>query len=373
MANGRQPRRRNRKEPVLPEGVMTTSQATRELGISAATLRRWVKEGRVEAMKVGKQLRFRQADLRRVITLQSREEPPAVGAAPEAEVRRCEQALDRLLRAQGVKLEQAEADISRQLAGLSKEQDPAATRLLFKMLLIAVEGRASDVHIEPFEGKVVIRQRVDGVLTEMIEVPMNAYKRIVAQLKRWSNLDVTEKFRPQDGRVMLKLAERDIDFRLSTMPAIFGEVVAVRLLDRMVQLPDLSRLGFEPDQLEQWRRIIHSPNGLIVVNGPTGAGKTTLIYGSLYGACGPRRQDHDCRAPRDVRVARHLAGGNPPRSWLGLRHRRTTYGAPGGERDLPARNTATARRRKSSALRHWRATWSFRRCTRTMLSSAYGD
>jgi len=287
MTNGRQPRTRNRKQPVLPEGVMTTSQATKELGVSAATLRRWVKEGRVEATKVGKQLRFRQADLRRVITVQSREEPLSVESAPGAEVHRCEQALDRLLRAQGVKLERVEAGLSRQLTGISKEQDAGAARLLFKTLLIAVEGRATDVHIEPFEGKAVIRQRVDGLLTEMIEVPTSACKRMVAELKRWSNLDATEKFRPQDGRVMMKLGERDIDFRLSTMPAIFGEVVAVRLLDRSVQLPELSRLGFEPVQLVQWRRLIHSPNGLIVVNGPTGAGKTTLIYGSLMELAGP--------------------------------------------------------------------------------------
>ena len=287
MANGKQPRRRNRKEPVLPEGVMTTSQATKELGVSAATLRRWVKEGRVEATKVGKQLRFRQADLRRVITLQSREEPLPVTAAPELEVRRCEQALDRLLRAQGAKLERAEADISRPLDGLAREQDPAAARLLSKILLIAVESLASDVHFEPFEEKVVIRQRVDGLLTELLTIPKALYVDLVTVLKRWADLDVVEKFRPQDGRTMLNLSGHEIDYRISSMPAVFGEVFAIRLLDRTTQLPELSRQGFEPDQLERWTRIIHSPNGLIVVNGPTGAGKTTLIYGSLMQLAGP--------------------------------------------------------------------------------------
>ena len=287
MANGKQPRRRERKEPILPEGVMTTSQATKELGISAATLRRWVKEGRVEATKVGKQLRFRQADLRRVITLQSREEPLAVEAAPEAEVRRCEQALDRLLRAQGVKLERAEMDISRQGEGLAKEHDPAGARLANRLLLLAVESRASDIHIEPFEGGSKVRLRVDGALADTISLPKGVSAAVVAELKRWAAMNVAEKSRPQDGRTITNIAGRDIDFRLSTMPAIFGEVMTLRMLDRAVQLPDLSRLGFEPDQLERWGRIIHRPNGLILVNGPAGSGKTTVLYATLQKLVNP--------------------------------------------------------------------------------------
>jgi excisionase family DNA binding protein len=260
---------------------MTTSQATKELGVSAATLRRWVKEGRVEAMKVGKQLRFRQADLRRVITLQSHEEPLAAEAAPETEVRRCEQALDRLLRKQGVKVERAEADINRELKRLTKENDLTSARLLAKMLFLAVESGASDLHIEPFEARAEVRLRVDGLLMDMIELPKSLSAAMVAELERWSNLKVGEKWRPQDGRVVLNLADRGIDFRLSTMPAVFGDVVALRLLDRSVQLPDLSRLGFEPDQLARWRRILHRPNGLVLVNGPAGCGKTTVLYASL--------------------------------------------------------------------------------------------
>jgi excisionase family DNA binding protein len=281
MANGKQLRRRERKEPSLPEGVMTTSQATKELGISAATLRRWVKEGRVEAMKVGKQLRFRQADLRRVITLQPSEAPLAVEAAPEVEVRRCEQTFDRLLRAQGVKLERAEMDINRELRRLTKENDLTSARLLAKMLFLAVVNGASDLHIEPFETSAKVRFRVDGLLTDVIELPKSLSAAMVAELERWSNLKVGEKSRPQDGRVMLNFTDRGIDFRLSTMPAFFGEVVALRLLDRSVQLPDLSRLGFEPDQLARWRRILHRPNGLVLVNGPAGCGKTTVLYASL--------------------------------------------------------------------------------------------
>src|SRR5208283_1206088 len=117
----------------------------------------------------------------------------------------------------------------------------------------------SDVHIEPFQGGSKVRLRVDGALADMISLPKGVNAAVVAELKRWSAMNVAETFRPQDGRTIMSIAGRDIDFRLSVMPAVFGEVVTLRVLDKALQLPDLSQLGFEPDQLERWDRIIHRP------------------------------------------------------------------------------------------------------------------
>jgi excisionase family DNA binding protein len=278
---------RQRKEPVLPEGFLTTTQATRELGVSAATLRRWVKEGKVEAMKVGKQLRFRQSDLRRVVTVPSQSAAPVQEAPTDTEIRRCEKVLDGLLRAQGVRAERAEADIKDKLKGLAKEHVTTGARLATQLLLLGMESRASDIHIEPFEGGARVRLRVDGELADTLSLPKSVNAAVVAELKRWSGMNVPEKLRPQDGRCILNLSGRDIDFRVSVMPAVYGEVMALRILDRATRLPDLTRLGFEANQLERWDRIIHRPNGLILVNGPAGSGKTTVLYATLQKIVNP--------------------------------------------------------------------------------------
>jgi excisionase family DNA binding protein len=284
------PKRRERKQPVLPEGFLTTAQAIKELGVSAATLRRWVKEGRVEAVKIGKQLRFRQTDVRGVVKIALQTATAATEPAPAAEVRRCEQAIDRLLEEQGVRAGELQADVLSELKCLPKEHDITAARLLAKILQLAVESGASDVHIEPSEGGAKVRARVDGVLADMISLSKGVNAAVVAELRRWSNLNVEDRLRPQDGRFVLNLAKRDIDFLLSIMPAVFGDVVALRLLDRAVQLPDLSRVGFEADQLERWMRIIHRPSGLILLNGPSGCGKTTVLYATLQKLASPAKK-----------------------------------------------------------------------------------
>jgi excisionase family DNA binding protein len=281
MGKAKGPRRRERKQPLLPEGLLTTVQATRELGVSAATLRRWAKDRKVDAMKVGKQLRFRLGDLRRMVTLAASNHE-ATPSAPSLN-RMAEAALEKLCSPDSARRfrELHKADVA------NLPQATPTTMLLANILAMGVDAGCTDLHFEPSEEMVVIRQRVDGLLSELLTIPKALYVEIVAQLKQLAELDKAEKFRPQDGRAMMNLSGRAIEYRLSIMPAMLGEVVAIRLFDRAAQLPELSKQGFEAGQLEQWRRIIHGPYGLIVVNGPTGAGKTTLIYGSLTELTGP--------------------------------------------------------------------------------------
>ena len=287
MGKPKEPQKRTRKAPVLPEGDLTASQAARELGVSSATLRRWVKEGRVEAVRVGKQWRFRRANLRRIVTVPSQEPAVSEKPAPEADLRKCERTLERLLRAQGVRMERIEAEISRELSNMTFEHDQASARVLAKILLVAAESTASDLHFEPFEGGAQVRQRVDGLLTEMITLPSTAYVALVSEIKRWSNLDVADKFRPQDGVVKMNIGARPTDFRLSVVPAQLGEVVAVRFMERAEQVLRLRQIGFEADQLGRWLQSLHRPLGLILVTAPAGCGKTTTIYASLMEIANP--------------------------------------------------------------------------------------
>ncbi|HBN13402.1 MAG TPA: MSHA biogenesis protein MshE, partial [Pseudohongiella sp.] len=145
----------------------------------------------------------------------------------------------------------------------------------------AVQIRASDIHIEPDETVLRIRQRIDGVLQEQIVKERRIAPALVLRLKLMSGLDISEKRLPQDGRFSLKVKERKIDVRLSTMPVEYGESVVMRLLDQTDGAADLDQVGMAPEMLEQFRRLIHMPHGLILVTGPTGSGKTTTLYGAL--------------------------------------------------------------------------------------------
>jgi MSHA biogenesis protein MshE len=167
------------------------------------------------------------------------------------------------------------------LVPAADDSDAPVVKLLHSLFEDAVQIRASDIHIEPDEFVLRIRQRIDGVLQEQIVKERRITPALVLRLKLMSGLDISEKRLPQDGRFSLKVKDKKIDVRLSTMPIEYGESVVMRLLDQSEGAADLDKVGMQPEMLEQFRRLIHLPHGLILVTGPTGSGKTTTLYGAL--------------------------------------------------------------------------------------------
>lgn len=145
----------------------------------------------------------------------------------------------------------------------------------------AIESRASDVHIEPFEDELKVRYRIDGVLHDVESAPKKLQAAIVSRIKIMAKLNIAERRLPQDGRIRLKVGEKEIDIRVSTIPVLYGESVVMRLLDKEGIVIDLERLGFFPQTLSALSQLIKKPNGIILVTGPTGSGKTTTLYGAL--------------------------------------------------------------------------------------------
>ncbi len=150
------------------------------------------------------------------------------------------------------------------------------------IIINAVKKHASDIHIEPYEKKLRIRYRIDGVLQEISTLPVKVKDAIVSRIKIMSHLDIAEKRLPQDGHIKMRLPNgRTIDLRVSTLPTLFGEKVVMRVLDKSALTLDLSKLGFEPRPLEEFMKAIRRPYGMVLVTGPTGSGKTTTLYSAL--------------------------------------------------------------------------------------------
>lgn len=164
---------------------------------------------------------------------------------------------------------------------LESEDDAPIIRLLNALLTQAVKENASDIHIESFESRLVVRFRVDGVLREVLEPKRVLAPLIVSRVKVMAKLDIAEKRLPQDGRISLRVAGRAVDVRVSTIPTGQGERVVLRLLDKQAGRLSLEQLGMEPKALKRIDTLIHKPHGIILVTGPTGSGKTTTLYASL--------------------------------------------------------------------------------------------
>lgn len=154
-------------------------------------------------------------------------------------------------------------------------------RLLNLVLMQAIKDRASDVHFEPFEDEFKMRYRIDGVLYEMIPPPKYLAMPIVSRIKVMSNLDIAERRVPQDGRINLMVNGNPVDLRVAVLPTMFGESVVMRVLDRTNVALDLEKVGIRPNDLDILRQLIHKPNGVVIVTGPTGSGKTTTLYSAL--------------------------------------------------------------------------------------------
>ncbi|MBI2252324.1 MAG: Flp pilus assembly complex ATPase component TadA, partial [Armatimonadetes bacterium] len=166
-------------------------------------------------------------------------------------------------------------------ASAASEEEAPIIRLVDLILNQAVEGKASDIHIETFENSLSVRYRIDGVLHEVMSPPKAIHPPLVSRIKVMSNLDLAEKRLPQDGRMQLAVGKNTIDFRVSCVPALFGEKVVMRILDRTSMLLTLSQLGFSEINLQKFEQGVKQPHGIVLVTGPTGSGKTTTLYAAL--------------------------------------------------------------------------------------------
>ena len=164
-------------------------------------------------------------------------------------------------------------------------EDAPVVRLVNVLLVDALRRGASDIHVEPYEKELRIRFRIDGVLYDIMHPPLKLRDALISRVKIMSKLDISEKRLPQDGRIKIKVKvdsrSRELDFRVSTLPTLFGEKVVLRLLDKENLMLDMTKLGFEPDSLEKFQRNIAKPYGMVLVTGPTGSGKTNTLYSAL--------------------------------------------------------------------------------------------
>jgi type IV pilus assembly protein PilB len=172
------------------------------------------------------------------------------------------------------------------LSALSRmSEDAPVVRLTNVLLVDSLRRGASDIHIEPYEKELRIRFRIDGVLYDVMHPPLKMRDALISRIKIMSKLDISEKRLPQDGRIKIKVKvdkrSRELDFRVSTLPTLFGEKVVLRLLDKQNLMLDMTKLGFEPESLTKFKRNISKPYGMVLVTGPTGSGKTNTLYSAL--------------------------------------------------------------------------------------------
>jgi type IV pilus assembly protein PilB len=172
------------------------------------------------------------------------------------------------------------------LSTLSRlSEDAPVVRLVNVLLVDALRRGASDIHVEPYEKELRIRFRIDGVLYDVMHPPLKLRDALISRVKIMSKLDISEKRLPQDGRIKIKVKvdsrSRELDFRVSTLPTLFGEKVVLRLLDKENLMLDMTKLGFEPESLTKFQRNISKPYGMVLVTGPTGSGKTNTLYSAL--------------------------------------------------------------------------------------------
>ncbi|MEN3045153.1 MAG: ATPase, T2SS/T4P/T4SS family [Candidatus Hydrothermales bacterium] len=171
-------------------------------------------------------------------------------------------------------------DEAEDITSIKDEKSPIV-KIVNAILYEAIRRRASDIHIEPYEKELRVRYRIDGVLQEVLKRDVKLIRPIVARIKGVSKMKIEEKRKPQDGRIRLKMGDKRIDVRVAVIPTVYGEKVAMRILDRSAIELSLDVLGFEEESLKIFRKILKNPNGIILVTGPTGSGKTTTLYSAL--------------------------------------------------------------------------------------------
>jgi type IV pilus assembly protein PilB len=215
--------------------------------------------------------------------------PGAPGAATGSTLEMASRGLEELQNSLGAGADDVE--VLEELQEISAEalarqgEDAPVVRLVNVVLMSAIQKGASDIHIEPYEKELRVRYRIDGILYNIMAPPMKYRDAIVSRVKIMSKLDIAEKRLPQDGRIKIRYNEsgepKEIDFRVSVLPTLFGEKIVLRLLDKDKLMLDMTRLGFEPESLAKFEQAILRPWGMVLVTGPTGSGKTNTLYSSI--------------------------------------------------------------------------------------------
>ncbi len=272
---------------------MAVTEAAEELGVTPATVRRWLREGRIEGRKVGKQWRVSRSGLGHVIAPQEGASAPAPREEPLADAQGAQTALDDLLASIELDTDRAKAlaaGIASEAHSRVRESEAEACGLLAQLLVASVQSRASEVHIEPCADCLRVRMRIDGALLEAAQLPRQFGRPLAEEALRWCGVSRAPDRLPQDGRFAFDFEARKTDVRLSTMPLTHGTAVTLRVLDPRALLPPIDSHGLEPDQLKRFRQTFHRPNGLIILTGPTGCGKTTTLYAALSELNEPSRK-----------------------------------------------------------------------------------
>ncbi|MFB5651479.1 type II secretion system ATPase GspE [Leptospira wolffii] len=180
--------------------------------------------------------------------------------------------------------------------------DAPIIKMVNVILSQAVNERASDIHVEPYEKSLVVRYRIDGILHNVLTPPKSYHAGITSRIKIMSNLNIAENRLPQDGRIKLRLAGKDVDIRVSTIPCQFGERIVMRLLNKTDQKYSLDTMGFYPDLIKTLRTLIYEPHGIVLVTGPTGSGKSTTLYSALSELNTEERNIITCEDPVEYQI-----------------------------------------------------------------------
>ncbi len=259
-------------EGAAGQELLGLEQAAGVLGVSRSTLTRWLSEGRLRGMKVGRQWRFKRADLDKFGQMAH----PSAAAVNVGELDAVTASLP------GGALQEGEITTEPALPNYpTAEEEVAVDRLFLALLANGVAARASDVHIEAAQEGCLIRTRIDGVLHETARLPRSAHKALAACVKYHADLAVDQTAVNQDGLFRLRVKDQTFHVRVATLPAVFGESIVMRILQQYSEVPDLVRIGMRQEDRDRFIHAVRYPVGLVIVSGPTGSGKTTVMYSGL--------------------------------------------------------------------------------------------